>query len=221
MPEVDQLLGLSAGTARRWIDGYRRSGREYPPVVRLAPTGEDVVTWGEFVEARFLAGYRRDGALMANMRRAVERLRDELDTEYPLAHAHTLLDVDGRELVRRIQVETGMGAAYLIVVVRNNQAVLTPESGGFVESADFDAEDRFVQRLSPAPDLRLVVFDPTRRSGDPVIRDRGVPTAIVAEQLRAGDTIDEIVEAYELTREQVEAAVRYELVRAAGTKTAA
>lgn len=27
--EVDRLVGLNAGTAKRWINGYRRDGRSY------------------------------------------------------------------------------------------------------------------------------------------------------------------------------------------------
>lgn len=32
--ETDRLLRLTPSTARRWIDGYERAGREYPPVIR-------------------------------------------------------------------------------------------------------------------------------------------------------------------------------------------
>lgn len=63
MAQVDRLLGTRPGTARRWIDGYERGGRRYEPVVRLTSTGNDIVTWGEFVEARLLAHYRDKGVL--------------------------------------------------------------------------------------------------------------------------------------------------------------
>lgn len=42
--QVDHILGLTSGTARRWIDGYRRGGRLYTPVVRVEHTGADTVT---------------------------------------------------------------------------------------------------------------------------------------------------------------------------------
>jgi len=29
--EVDRLLPLTTGTAKRWIDGYERAGRAYDP----------------------------------------------------------------------------------------------------------------------------------------------------------------------------------------------
>jgi hypothetical protein len=42
-PEVDDLLRLSPGTAKRWVDGYERQGRWYDPVVRLESTRHEVV----------------------------------------------------------------------------------------------------------------------------------------------------------------------------------
>jgi uncharacterized protein (DUF433 family)/transposase len=215
--EVDRLLGLSSGTARRWIDGYERSKKRYPPVVRLEPTGDEIVTWGEFVEARYLAEYRDRGAPMVRMRPVVERLREELNTPYPLAHAWTFLEVEGLELVRRVQVEAGLEPAFRMVVVRNEQTVLSPESETFVRSAEYGQDvapaGRVVERLHPVPDLRQVVFDPLRRSGKPVVRS--VPTEVIAEQVRAGDSMASIAEFYELPFEDVEAAIRYELIAGA------
>lgn len=220
MRDVDVLLRLPNGTGRRWIDGYTVQTRTYAPVVRLEPTGDDTVTWGEFVEARLLAEFRRGGALMINMRRAVERLRDELETKYPLAHARTWIQPEGRELVRRVQLEAQTPGSYLLVVIRNDQLVLSHQAETFVETVDFSStitEDPVVERVFPQPDLKEVVFDPLRKSGLPVIAGRGIPTAVLAEQVRAGDLIESIAEAYELTRSQVDAAIRYELLQAAGS----
>ncbi len=58
-----------------------------------------------------------------------------------------------------------------------------------------------------------VPVDPLRRSGRPVVRS--VPTEVIAEQLRAGDSLTTIAEAYDLRPDQVEAAIRYELLRVA------
>ena len=59
MGQVDRLLGLSRGTAFRWIDGCERRGRRYEPLVRVTATGSETVTWGEFVEVRLVSEYRR------------------------------------------------------------------------------------------------------------------------------------------------------------------
>ena len=59
--EAAGLLGLRSDRARAWLDGYERSGVRYPPVIREEPTGDDIVTWGEFVELGYLREYRRKG----------------------------------------------------------------------------------------------------------------------------------------------------------------
>lgn len=41
--DVDRLVGLHAGTARRWLEGYERGGRFYDPVLRPEPCGSDAV----------------------------------------------------------------------------------------------------------------------------------------------------------------------------------
>lgn len=82
-PEVDRLLGLHSGTSRRWIDGYVREARQYPPIVREESTGSEVVTWGEFVETRLLSEYRNTGVPMLRMRPAVEILRREFGRSGP------------------------------------------------------------------------------------------------------------------------------------------
>lgn len=211
--QVDRLLGLSGGTAKRWIDGYRRGGKTYPPVVRLKPTNDEIVTWGEFVETRLLSEYRDAGVPLVRMRPAVDALRELFHPLYPLAHARPFLDVGGRELVRRVQDDVALDRRLLIVVVRNDQIVLSDEAHDFVRSAEFGGG--IVERVQPVAEIPEVVIDPLRQFGEPVVRDRGVRTDVIGEHMRAGEALKGIAELYELTVPQVEAAVRYELIRAA------
>jgi uncharacterized protein (DUF433 family) len=216
--QVDHILGLKAGTSARWIDGYQRTGKTYPPVVRPERTGDEIVTWGEFIEARLLAQYRDEGALVAKMRPAVEKLREELNTLYPLASAKTWLSVEGRELVRKVQDAVGLDRRLLLVVVRTDQQLLdwSPRAQEFADSLHWEPAAggrgklrQVVTSLNPDPAIREVVVNPLQRFGEP--STRGVPTEIVRELYVAGDTIEMIAELYELPREMVEAAVRYEL----------
>jgi uncharacterized protein (DUF433 family) len=203
--DVDRVLRLSPGTARRWIDGYERSGRRYPPVIRLEQTGDDAVTWGEFVEARLLANFRRD-VPMLRLRPAIEQLRDQFGTRYPLAHAAPLLDVDGRELLLRIQAEVNLEPALHLVVARSGQLVLADPAKEFSRSAEYDGG--VIVRLRPRPNIAGVVVDPERLSGEPAVR--GVPTSAIAELFHAGDSVDQLTDWYELDRAQIEEALRFE-----------
>lgn len=215
--QVDRILGLKPGTARRWIDGYERGGQHYEPVVRHTSTGGDVVTWGEFVETRLLSEYREAGVPILRMRPTVERLRDELGTPYPLASARIWLDVSGRELVRRVQDEVGLEPRLSLVVVRSGQGVLdwSDQARGFSESNEWRdmPQGAQISELRPNTDIKDVVLDPLLNSGEPTVRGRGVRTEIIGELFRAGETPDAIAEMYELSRSQVDAALRYELLR--------
>lgn len=219
--QVDRILGVKSGTSERWIDGYRRAGKTHPPVIRPESTGDQIVTWGEFIEARFLAEYRDLGVPLVKMRPAVERLREELNTRYPLASAQTWLAVEGRELVRKVQEDVGLDRR-LLVVVRNDQQMLdwSPPAQEFADSLHWQSTGRgrtkrqIVGRLNPDPAIRDVVVDPLQRFGEP--STRGVPTEVIRELYSAGDPIEMIAELYELPRHLVEAAVRYELRAADG-----
>jgi uncharacterized protein (DUF433 family) len=216
LPQVDRILGLRTGTAQRWIDGYRRGGKSYPPVVREDSTGDETVTWGEFVETRLLAEYRDAGVPLTRMRPVVDRLREELGTPYPLASSRTWLDIHGRELVRKVQEQVGLERRLALVVVRTGQHVMwSPEAEAFSRSIQWtgnsgDAEPRLVR---PQDDLVEVVIDPLRGFGEPVVRN--VRTEVLAELFRAGESPDSLAEVYELPRATIDEALRYELRRAA------
>jgi uncharacterized protein (DUF433 family) len=216
--QVDRILGLSSGTARRWIDGYKRGGREFAPVVRPSRSGEESITWGEFVETRLLSEYRDAGVPLVRMRPTIVRLREELGTLYPLASAKAWLFPEGRELIGRIQDEVALERR-LLIVVRNGQGLLdwSVEARGFEQSADWtgSGSDAEVRSIRPVSSISEVRIDPLASFGEPVVR--GVRTDVIAELVRAGDPPDMIAELYELPRATVDAAVRYELMRAAAS----
>lgn len=215
LAQVDRILGLKPKTAARWIDGYERSGTFYEPVIRPEKTGSDVVTWGEFIEARLLAQYRKQGVRVQKMRPAVVRLREELNTIYPLASAQTWLAVEGRELVREVQDAVGLDKRLLLVVTNDQQMIdWSDEAQQFADSLLWTpvkprSRTKVVTSLRPDPAVREVEVDPLRRFGEPTTQ--GIPTEIIRELYVAGDPIDMIAELYQLRRDQVEAAVRYEL----------
>lgn len=207
MSQVDRLLGVPAGTARRWIDGYERAGKRYPPVIRTDPTGDDVVKWGEFVEAQLLAGYRDKGVPLQRMRPAIQRMREEFGVPYPLAHFRPL--VQGRELVQEIQDEVNLDRALrLVIVLRNGQLAWSPETEEFVEKLDFGTGGEVV-RLRPLGKGSPVQLDPSRAFGMPTVRS--VTTETIAEEFRTGSAPEQIAEDYALDLDDVHAALRYEM----------
>ena len=213
--DVDRLVGLHAGTARRWLEGYVRSDRFYDPVLREEPTHGDIVTWGEMVEARLLAEFRSHHVPVQRLRPAIVRLREEFG-RYPLAHARPFLDVEGRELVRAVQEEVGVDGSLHFVVVRNGQTMLTQATQRFNDTVRYD-DDGVVARISPSARTPEVLMDPLRTFGQPAVRN--VRTDALAEGYRAGTSREELADLYELSLVQVDAAIRFELI--AGSEHAA
>lgn len=212
MARVDAILDLTAGTAKRWIDGYERRGKRYPPIVRDESTGGDRVTWGEFVETKLLAAYRDAGVPMLRMRPVVERLRVEFGVRYPLATVRPFVD-ESRRVVYEIQEELALEESMrLVVEATSGQYVLSAPVREFQRIADFDDVDQdgepIVARLRPLGRDRSVAIDPARRFGNPVVRS--TPTAVLAELVRAGEPIEWIAEQYELELLEVLDALEFE-----------
>lgn len=206
--EVDDLLDLAGGTARRWIDGYERHGRPYPPVIRAKTTGSESVTWGEFVETGLLAQYRDVGVPMQRLRPVVQALRKELGVPYPLAHARPL--VLARELVIRVQEDVGLEDELQIAYApRTGQYLLTPRAAAFVDRIEW--ADDVAGAIRAAPDSP-VTFDPLRSFGSPTVD--GIRTDIIAELARSGESQERIATVYDLTPKLVRAAVDFEAKRA-------
>lgn len=215
--QVDGLLGLKNGTARRWIDGYERRGKDYSPVVRETRTNDELVTWGEFVETRLLATYRDAKVPMVHMRPVVEGLRQRFQVRYPLATVRPYLDEE-RRVVYEVQQEVGLeDSMKLVVEASSGQYVLAPDVRRFRSIAQFEESEGesglVVARLRPLGERRQVVIDPARRFGVPVVRS--TPTDVLAELVRAGEPVEWVAQQYDLTLEQVLDALEYERQHAA------
>lgn len=208
--EVDRILKLAPGTSRRWIDGYRRGGKQYDPVVRESHTGDEAVTWGEYVETRLLSEYRGAGVPIIRLRPAVLRLREQFGTRYPLAHAKPWLEPEGRDLVWVAQDDARLDRELCMVIyVGSGQLALAPAVERFTDAATFTEDGGAKVATSfDVPGFDGVSINPLLRFGSPAIN--GVRTRVLAEFLDAGDTAGDVADAYGLTPHQVETASRYE-----------
>ena len=206
LSDAASLLGLNWSRARAWLDGYERKSVRYPPVVRPCSTGETVVSWGEFVELGYLREYRRKGVPLQRLRPVIEALREEFQTPYPLATAKPY--VGDRELVMKLQEDNDLPQQIAIVVRSGQTVMLAREAERFFKKVAFDpSDDGDVCRLHPAGRTTPVVIDPLVRFGRPSVESVAVER--LWELHDAGESVDEIAEAYEMGRHLVEAAVTY------------
>ena len=208
--EAARLLGASQATLHYWLEGGERRGRTYRPVVRVEPRGGRApVTWAEFVEAGLLRSYRRSQVPMRELREFIDRLRERYGVPYPLAHEPPY--VSGRELVFRDQEAAGVDPEFALVTALRGQYLLAPVADEFYRRVSWADELPVAWRPSADPSSPVRI-DPDVRFGRPAIR--GVSTRVIVEHLRAGESDDEVAEAFDLDPDDVAWARTYELAAA-------
>lgn len=210
--EAAELLSLRPERVRAWLDGYTRKQTSYPPVIRESRTGSDVVTWGEYVELGYLREYRNHNVSLQRLRVVIDKLRDELQTPYPLATARPF--VHDRDLVWQVQEDANLPRT-LAIVVRTEQVIgLGDVASRFLRKVEFEEpEQGNIVRMRPAGRTSPVVMDPMMRFGRPTVG--GASTERLWELYDAGEPPEWIARAYSLTIEEVNAALAYEEQRLA------
>jgi len=213
-----RVLGIAQPTLHYWLEGGNQRGKRYEPVLRESASGRRTVTWGEFVEARYLREYRRTlETPLPNLRAFITYLRAELGVPYPLAHARPWVG-PGRHLFVVAQEEARLPEElWAAVEPHSGVTMLLPAAQAFLTRVEFDDDNNgTVVRLHPAGKESPVVIDPEIRFGSPVVR--GIPTETLAEQVTAGDSVESVSRDFDLDLGDVIAALSYEGI---GRQTAA
>jgi uncharacterized protein (DUF433 family) len=221
--EAAHYLRLPVTTLRSWMLGRtyptkRVAERRAPAVICVPPGKPRLLTFWNLAEAYVLATIRRrHGVPLQSVRKALRYVEKELGHERPLVEQDFM--TDGVDLF-----VDHFGR--LINASQPEQALMREMLTATLQRVERDTKG-LVLRLFPwANDLaepRHVEVDPTRAFGRLVVAGTGIPTEVVAERFRSGDSVDHLVEDYQLARDKVEAALRWELWRPSpdsDTKTA-
>lgn len=211
--EAARLLDLPPATLRWWLEGKKHGDREYPPVIRSERTGSDAVTWGEFVEAGLLRGYRGIHVSLQRMRPFIEGMRELTGMPYPLAHYRPFVDSANRKLVYELQSELGLPKGMYLVEFEGGQMELAPVAAQFLDRVVFEPGGGPALRFLPAGSGSSIAIDPEVAFGMPQIG--GVKTESVAESVDAGESIDEAAETWGIAPSEVAEAVAWEHQRRA------
>lgn len=215
--EAAHYLNMPTSTLRAWCLGQNytdRVGRSkrFQPLIRLDGNGKEGLSFLNLVEAHVLAAIRRKHEIpLPKTRDALTFVKSRLGLRRPLLDIS--FQTDGlslivEELGRLINV-TKDGQTEMEDVIRAYLQRIERDPAGvpiklfpFTRSRTLDA---------PAP----VEIDPTVAFGRPVVRGRAVPTAVLADRFKAGETIRMLASDLEIAPDIIEDALRCELERAA------
>jgi uncharacterized protein (DUF433 family) len=202
VPEVARILGRPPSTIRWWVSGRG----EHEPVIEIADPEGRLLSFRNLIELHVLTSIRGKRVSLQKVRTALRFLRDRLGVEHPLAHQRFL--TDGRELL----IEH---LNRLVEVSRPGQLVSKELLEKHLERIEYGSDGR-AARLYPfllrggEQDPRAVVVDPKIQFGRPCLTGTGIPTEVVAERFYAGESVEELVADYSRSRQEIEAALRFE-----------
>lgn len=209
MGEAAHYLNLPPTTLRAWCLGQRG----FRAVIRLDGKSPWALSFLNLVEAHVLAAIRREHKVpLPAVRKALKYVQDHLALHRPLVEA--AFETDGVSLfVERLGLlinASKEGQTAMREILQAHLRRIERDGKGLpIKLFLFTRRDGTAQAPSP------IVVDPRISFGRPVLVGRSVPTAVLADRFKAGDSLRELAEDYEAPSEAIEEAIRCELDRQA------
>lgn len=199
--EAARLLRRPAAQVRRWANGYsypRTYDRaERPPVLQTGRKDKDALSFRELIELFFVREYTSAGIQLTHVRDTAKAMAVEYG-DHPFA-AQKLLS-DGKRLLAVSEYGLITPATCQIVAEFADQMV-----------REFDFADDFVSLWRPKEGQGMVVVDPTRALGEPILADTGTPTRVLFKTFQLEQDFDRVADYYDLSPEAIRQAVDFEL----------
>ncbi|MBI5487050.1 MAG: DUF433 domain-containing protein [Deltaproteobacteria bacterium] len=210
--ESAHYLRLPAATLRSWVVGrsypVRGGTRYFKPLVEVKGSKPPLLSFLNLVEAHVLAAIRRSHEIpLDKVRRALDFVERHCCTPNPLANAG--FETDGLDLFiehyGRLVNASSDGQIAMRQMLETHLRRVERDATGLATRLYL-----FTRRVEP-DEPRVVVVDPLLGFGRPVLVGTGIPTAVLADRYRAGESMDELADDYGCDRNLVEEAVRCEL----------
>ena len=213
--ESAHLLKIPPDTLKSWIRGRsypteRYGKRRFEPLIMLPDENLPLLSFVNLVEAHVLDAIRYKHKIpLYKVRRGIEHLRQKYGSQHPLAE-YPFSQI-GRDLIAEIagQLENISQAGQLEmrdIVARYMKRIERDPAGAAV--ALYPYLTRHPQQIQSEP--KVILIDPRISFGKPILVGIGVPTSIVADRKKAGETIADLAKDYGCEASEIEKAIEYE-----------
>lgn len=218
IPEAVRLTRVSAGRIRRWVAGYEWSTvaakRHSPPVWRPdieALDGSIALSFRDLQEIRFVDAFLNAGVSWKKLRAIGEKASRRYGTTHPfstrdfLTDGVTIYDEEMRR-DREMSLEDLHEGQFAF------HRIMAPSLRHGLEFAPSGAVVRWWPEAGATATSRIVVVDPERSFGQPIIAAKNVPTGIIAAAIAVEppDAESRVAEWFGTSIAAVRAAVRFE-----------
>jgi uncharacterized protein (DUF433 family) len=209
IPQAAQYLRLRKDRLRDWVGGWfsktKADKRFFEPLIKLPhPNNFELLPQSKTTLLSFTNLV--EAHVLKQLSTELDYINDHLSTpqlyggiEFQIKGIDLLFERFGQQLAARDREQEARQIleTYFDRIVRD-------KAGLPIKLFPFT-------KLSGSDEPKTVMIDPRISFGRPVLAGTGIPTAILAERYKAGDSIDELAEDYNCDRLQIEEGIRCEL----------
>jgi len=214
--EAAHYLRMPKETLRSWVVGrlYPVAGqpKRSRSLIHLDDHKGQYLSFINLVEAHVLAAIRRrHGVKLPKVRKALDYVQRQFRVEHPLINQ--AFQTDGLDLFVERYGE-------LINASREGQRVMKEIIGVYLKRIEWDAKGLPIKlypftrdtqaEAAAASAPRVVVMNPAVSFGRPVIAGTGIPVLSVYERYKAGDSVADLAQDFNLEISAIEEAIRCE-----------
>ena len=208
-----RYLHVPDSTLHFWV-----SGRE--PIVQLRRYGRfPLLSFKNLVECYVVQGIRTiHDVHVSKIRAAASWMREHLKAPHPLADfdlttdgTDLYLEIDGNPVNLSMKRHQGQQEIRELLLA-HLQRVERDARGMALRLIPYESKGD-MRKPNSAP--RSIVIDPNVSFGKPILRESGIPTAVLAGRYRAGDSIRTLARSYGREEGEIRQAVEWEIGRAA------
>jgi uncharacterized protein (DUF433 family) len=210
--EAADYLGIPVNTLYAWTLGRRKPkhpGEYYPAVLKFVDPKSRRLSFFDLVEAHILRSAIEKNIPLQQIKRGLTFVRDS----YP-QHPRPLLTLDFRSDGKYLLIGGMLGSKEkdreaMVNASRHGQLEITPVIEEYLQLLGWDTSGT-PDTIFPKTGGRVVSITSGIISGRPAIEGTRIPTSIVAQRFRAGESPEELAVDYKISREAIEAAIKYE-----------
>ena len=215
VPDASRLSRVSPRRIRYWLQrlpseeatesfDHRLWQGELNPIDEKLALG-----FQDLQEVRFIDAFLKAGVSWHLLRKAHGVARENYGIEHPFCTRRFV--TDGAHIIE--EIASGPDAIAYEEVVQS-QRVFPQVIRPFLQELEFAEDDQLI-RWWPLGTDRAVVLDPNRQFGQPITARFNIATEILQAAAKAGQTIEEIADWYELDASAVRDAIEFEMGLAA------
>jgi len=214
--DASKALGIPASTIGAWVRGQRYRRKDdtgfFEPVIKRPDPDDTRLSFKNLIEAHVLRSLRTEHDVSLDAVREALRIAEERHgIDRLLIHA---------------DLKTSAGELFLdeyerlVTLSRAEQLVIRETFHTFLRRVEYD-ELNLPRRLSPITAARdedhvsVISISPYVSFGRPIVSRAGITTGAIRARIDAGESLEHVAEDYGLSRQEIDAALRYEVGAAA------